>query len=46
MAYTNSFKPKPKNSSEIQVQYLSAYPDNSRKSITNTNQQPKVPDFI
>lgn len=43
MAYSNTFKPKPKNSSEIPVQYLSVYPDNNHKSINNTNQPPKVP---
>lgn len=46
MAYTNSFKLKPKNSTEIPVQYLSVYPDNNRKSITTTTQPLKVPDFI
>jgi hypothetical protein len=44
MSYSNSFKPKPKNPSDLPNQYLTVYPpDNNRKSITNNNQPPKVP---
>ena len=42
MSYSNSFKPKPKNPSEMPIQYVSVYPDNNRKSIPNANPLPKV----
>lgn len=45
MSYSNSFKPKPKNSAEISNQYLTVYsPDNNRKSMANNNQPLKVTD--
>ena len=44
LTYTGSFKPKPKNASEMPTQYTSCYPlDNNRRSLATAYPVPKVP---